>query len=162
MIDLSPSFFFASNAIGLGAPPVSAAFPPSSLSAPRTSCVPLSPSCLSSVLACGGAGLPCRWAVRLGLSLVARSPCRLAGRCATCLPLRGSSLVSALSAGDMSADCLPCVPRLVAQCGRRVACPAWLVSVIGAGGGTVRLLPSACLDGADGEVWRLCGSPFIG
>lgn len=73
-------------------------------------CIPLSPSCLSSAWACGGADLPCRRAVWLGLSLVARSPCRLAKR--------------------RSGWLLACVPRLVAQCGRRggslVSLLAWM------------------------------------
>lgn len=46
-----------------------------------------------------GRGLSCRRAVRWGLSLVARFPCRAAWRRAACLSLRGSSLVSILSAG---------------------------------------------------------------
>ena len=117
VIDLSPSFFCASNALGFGASPFPADCSLPALSLPL-GCHPFSPSCLSSVWAWGWAYLPCRRAVRLGLSLIVRSSCRSAG----CLP---AFLVSALSSVCGSL----CVSRLVAQCGRRVACPAWLVPV---------------------------------
>lgn len=102
-----------------------------------------SPLCLSSVGACGGA-----WSVVPSCGAVS-----LVVRRSFLVSIVGllAFFVSVLSAGRMSADCLPCVSRLGAQCGRRVACHAWFVPLIGAGGGTVRLPPSAYLDEADGE-----------
>lgn len=102
-----------------------------------------SPLCLSSVGACGGA-----WSVVPSCGAVS-----LVVRRSFLVSIVGllAFFVSVLSAGRMSADCLPCVSRLGAQCGRRVACHAWFVPLIGAGGGTVRLPPSAYLDEAGGE-----------
>ena len=150
MIDLSPSFFCFERhrtwsvsclccfPLVLSLPLGRRAFP-----SPRLACRPSGRA--------AGRCLSCRRAVRCRLSLVACSPCRLAERWAAgYLP---AFLISALSSVCGSL----CVPRLVAQCGQRVACPAWLVPVIGTGGGTGS---SACLDEAGGGVCGLCGVSF--
>lgn len=142
VIGLSPSFFLLRMSSGLVSPILSC-LPLPALSDPRMSCVPLSPSCLSSVWACGGA-----WSVVPSCGAVS-----LVVRRSFLVSIVGllAFFVSVLSAGRMSADYLPCVSRLGAQCGRRVACHAWVVPIIGAGGGTGFL----CLLGWDwrGSVW---------
>lgn len=65
---------------------------------------PFSPLCLSPVWACGGA-----WSV---------------------VPLCGAVLLTARRSFPVSGGlAAACVPRLGAQCGRRVACHAWFVPV---------------------------------
>lgn len=140
-INLSPSFF-ASNVLWLGVflvPAARCSLP--ALSVPRT-------SCRSPRLACR---LPGRWAGR-----VCRAVVRRGGACR-------SSLVPHVGwRNGGTAGRLACVPRLGAQFGlrvrsaflvsilsavQRVACPAWLIPVIGAGGEIGFL----CLLGWSGE-----------
>lgn len=99
-INLSPSFFCFECP--------RAWRPLSLLLAPARSLHPdimsFSPSCLSSVWACGGA-----WSV---------------------VPLCGAVLLTARRSFPVSGGlAAACVPRLGAQCGRRVACHAWFVPV---------------------------------
>ena len=109
VIDLSPSFFLCFECPRAWRPlfPAACSLPalcPSGVvGSPRFACRP------SGRVA--GRGLSCRRAVRCGVA------CR-------------SSLVHRVGRRNGGvAGCLLCVPRLVAQCGRRGVCPAWLVPV---------------------------------
>lgn len=85
----------------------------------------LSPLCLSSVGACGGA-----WPVVSSCDAVrrvARRLCRSAGRRAGWLLVYVHRLY--IRRNRRRGGRLTGVPRLVAQCGRRGACPAVFVSV---------------------------------
>lgn len=117
MIDLSPSFLCFECPRAWRPLSLLLALCPFSLSLGRRS---PRPACRAAG-ALGGAGLSCRRAVRWGLSLAPHVGWRNGGA-AGCLPV---FLVSALSSVCGSL----CVPRLDTQCGRRVACPAWLVPV---------------------------------
>ena len=75
------------------------------LSDRRVSCVPFSSFCLSLVWACGGAGSAVLLYGAVWLA-ARRSFPRVGGRAAC-----HAFLVSWLSAGGGSADCLPCVDR---------------------------------------------------
>lgn len=128
------------------ASPILGCLPPCPLSLFLGHHVVLSPLCLSSVGAWGGACLSCRHAVRCGLSLVARSPCRLAERrsgwllaCVSRLGAQFGLRVALRSSSRYSvqaADCLPCGGRPDNRRGRRDG---------------VRLPSSAYLDEAGGE-----------
>lgn len=138
-----PVFFCASNALGLGASPplllAPARFlcPLGVVGSPRSACR------LSGRAA--GRGLSCRRAVRWGLSLVARSPCRLAGRRAAC----PAFLVSWFSAGGRTAC-------------RRVACPAGFVPVNRRGRRGGSLVAICLLGWSRRGVCGLCELPFLG
>ena len=107
-----------------------------------------------------GRGLPCRRAVRCGLSLVARFPVSVGG-------LTGRRV------GGAAGCLLAFIVSVFGEIGGTAFLVSWLSAgggtialwgssrLIGAGGGAGRLSLSACLDGADGGgVCRLCGVPF--
>ena len=99
VIGLSPSFFCASNALGLGASHLLAACSSSALSVPRVS---FSPLCLSSAGACGGAWSVVPSCCAVGLAALRSFPVSVVGL----LALRSSSRGSV-----RAADRLPCGGR---------------------------------------------------
>lgn len=123
MIDLSPSFFLLRTpsdlerllSLLLSLRPLSLPLGRRAFPSPRLACRPSGRAAGRVFRAVGRCGWACR------SSLVLHVGWRNGGA-AGCLP---AFLISALSSVCGSL----CVPRLVAQCGWRVACPAWLVPV---------------------------------
>ena len=150
MIDLSPSFFLCFECLRVGASPL-----PAACSLPALFLLVPLPFVLPALLVvCRGVGRGGSIVPSCGaMWLVARRsfPMSVGGtveRLATCL--RSSSRRSVRSAGRrVGVSILSAAGVLLAS--------AWLVSVIGAGGGRGS---SACLDEADGGVCGLCGVSF--